>query len=142
MMLRSRGEWLANAVRLLDEQIFVPAGLEVPKVKVTVGFLTNRGPKSTVIGECWPAGSTPAQVPFICIHPSLTIRTELLAVLVHEMVHAIDNCESGHRGAFSAIFRQVGLRGRRTESDPSPELLVKLRRISGALGPYPNSVEQ
>jgi hypothetical protein len=70
--------------------------------------------------------------------PQLEDPLVVLGVLVHELVHAVDDCRSGHRGAFARIARGVGLEGRMTTSTPGPELAMRLNGLARALGPYPH----
>jgi hypothetical protein len=62
-----------------------------------------------------------------------------LDVLVHELVHAVDDCKSGHKKPFVTAARAVGLEGKPTATHAGPALLVALQGLASTLGPYPHS---
>ena len=47
----------------------------------------------------------------IFLAPQLKNPVEYLGTLVHELVHAVDNCSSKHRAGFKKIAKDVGLTG-------------------------------
>lgn len=91
----NREEWLQQAVKKV-ETLF--DGRQLPEVYVSVGFPGGRGKKSTTVGQCWSSATSGDGKQHIFIHPVLDTDLDVLAVLVHELCHAIDDCESGHRG--------------------------------------------
>lgn len=63
----------------------------------------------------------------------------MLDVLVHELVHAADDCRSGHKGAFRRLATAIGLTGRMTATVAGPELAARLHALAEELGPYPHA---
>ena len=64
--------------------------------------------------------------------------TDVLATLLHELIHAWDRCESGHKGAFVELAKKVGLERPWTATHAGEELQLKLERIAEGLGAYPH----
>jgi len=58
-----------------------------------------------------------------------------LDVLVHEAVHAVDDCQSGHKEAFKRTALAVGLEGKMTATHAGDKLKAELERIIKVLPP-------
>lgn len=137
--VRTREEWLIEASKAVTP-LLVEAGAEVPKFRVSVGF-----PKSgkNAIGQCWTQGSSADGLNQLFIHPQLGDDIPfMVAVLIHEMIHAADNCENGHKGRFREIARGVGLEGKLTATVPGGSLRARITEaLEGhGLGAYPHGV--
>jgi hypothetical protein len=135
----TREAWLIDALEALREDVFAEHELEIPPYRVSVGFPGGRGKKANVVGQCWNTSQTEDGTATIFVHPSVKDPVTTLAILCHEAIHAIDDCASGHKGAFSKMFRLIGMVGKRTECDFGEELAAKLEKIAAKLGPYPHS---
>lgn len=103
----TREEWLARAAERLLVIIAEKTELEPPDaVQVSVGFpRQDRGGK--VIGQCWTAKSG-AGVAQVFISPLLDKPVRVLGVLLHELIHAADDCQNQHKGVFARAMKQVG----------------------------------
>lgn len=134
----TREQWLAEAVRILQVQVFGPKGYTVPDVRVSLGW--PRGGRST-IGQCFPGALAKDAIGQVFISPVLEEPTRVLDVLVHELVHSINHKESktGHGRDFKTIAVSVGLAGKMTATHASPELKDRLKLVSEELGPFPHS---
>lgn len=141
----TREAWLLAAAELLAPIIEDVAGAEMPPLRISVGFPGGTSNRKTTIGQCWPTSATGDGVNQIFMSP---IRGEadtvnVLGTLLHEMIHAIDDCESGHRGNFARIAKGVGFIPKLTSSDNrSEELTSDLTRYAEALGPFPHPALQ
>lgn len=135
----TREEWLIAAIEELNEHVFLPHELDLPAYRVSVGWPGGRGKKTNTVGQCWNSSSTEDGTPAIFISPKVKNPIEVLSILVHEVIHAIDDCASGHRGAFLKMFRKVGMVGKATQSQAGDELLLTLSKIEDRLGKYPHS---
>ena len=63
----------------------------------------------------------------------------MLDVLAHELVHAIDENTSGHKGRFATIAKAIGLTGKMTATVAGDDLKVDLTRlVAWRLGEYPH----
>lgn len=133
----NREAWLENAVKALTP-LFEEQGLTVPPVRVSCGF--PKGNVRKVIGQCWPTGTTTDGMAQMFITPFLSDATAVMAVLIHEMVHAVDDCASGHKGAFARMAKSLGLEGKMTSTTASPALKARLEAIvEEGLGEYPHA---
>lgn len=135
----NREAWLTQAIEQL-EFLFGAEDLKVPAVRISVGFPGGNAKKATTIGQCWASAMSVDKKPQIFIHPTLTDPIEILATIMHELVHAIDDCKSGHKGAFVKMVRALGLEGKPTATHAGEELKERLTPIVDALGEYPHAM--
>jgi len=54
------------------------------------------------------------------------------------MIHAADDCASGHRGHFAEIATRAGFDGKMTSSHASMDLAAELLTLADELGDYPH----
>ena len=131
-----REQWLMQAVERLAP-LFEKAGYAVPIVKVSIGF-PSTGSKGRHLGQCWSTKSAVDGVNQIYIAPHLPTALDVLDTLVHELVHAVDDCESGHGENFKKIALDVGLKGPMRSAGAGEWLKQDLIRISESLGNFPH----
>ena len=134
-----REAWLQAAIVGLAP-LFAAADIEIPQVRISVGFPGGRGRKDNVIGQCWNSHASADKVHQIFIHPKLSDVTQILGVIMHEIVHAVDDCMHGHKGPFVKMIRDLGLEGKPTATKVGEELAANLAPILEELGAYPHSV--
>lgn len=141
MTYETREQWLTAAAERLSDLIAEHTDLEPAKrVHVSTGF-PRRDRGGRVIGQCWNSKSS-AGVNHIFIHPTLPSPVTVLPVLLHELIHAADDCKSSHVKAFRKAWKALGFIGKPTESTPSKELAATLKAIAKDLGPYPHTALQ
>lgn len=135
----NREEWLENAASLLNDMIAEQTALKPAKrLHVSAGFpRRDRGGK--VIGQCWNTKSS-AGVNHIFISPTLPSPVTVLPALLHELIHAADDCESSHKGEFRKAWKALGFEGKPTECTPGKDLKKALSAVAKELGPYPHTV--
>lgn len=133
----NREHWLQDAVEHLAPVFKQRTGLGLPDVHVSVGWPSTRGlsAKRRTVGQCWPTQEHGAQ---IFISPLLDDAFDVLAVLVHELVHAL-HPYSGHRGDFVASARSMGLVKPWTATSAGEDLEPVLTQLIGELGEFPHS---
>lgn len=134
---RTREEWLIAAVSLLTG-IFTDQGFKVPPVRISVGLpggKTLKGLHKT-IGQCWSSAAAADGVQQIFISPLLDDPAQILATIMHELVHAVDGCKNEHKAAFKRIAVLVGLEGKMTETVAGAALLAVFPAVVTALGEY------
>lgn len=137
----NREQWLLQATKELGHIFTKCASVEVPHdVNVSTGFPSAKGvsQKHKTIGQCWSRKASDNNVNEIFINPCLADSIEVLAVLTHELVHAIDDCENGHKTPFKRIALDVGLEGKMTATVASDDLKIKLQKIVDKLGVFPH----
>lgn len=133
----TREEWLLAAVEKI-RPIFAVKRYEIPlDCQVSCGFAST-GTRSHHIGQCWSRDSSTNERNQIFISPALHEPVEVLDTLVHELVHAVDDCEHKHGKEFKKIALSLGMVGPMRSASAGPELKAQLEVISQALGPYPH----
>lgn len=135
----TREEWLQAGINGLSE-MFGAIGETLPEVYVSVGFPKGSRGKGKVIGQCHPKGLSEDEKAHVFIHPCLKDSVQVLAVLAHELIHALDNCESGHKGNFARVAKAFGLEGKMTATVAGAELTERLNGLVSVLGEYPHAV--
>lgn len=146
----NRETYLQEATKILRKSLFSPKGYTVPKVKLSVSWASrgnsSRKTKSgvSVLGQCYPTQLSDDGLNHVIITPALDGSTlegslRILGVLVHELVHAVDNCESGHGQAFKQCATAVGLTGQMRSTGESEWLQnLMTEKILKKLGLFPH----
>lgn len=134
----NREAWLAHAVDAVWPVMAARISElpERPDIRVSCGW-PNRTPGKT-IGQCFATEHAPDGSIQVFVSPVLSAPVPVLATLVHELIHAVDNCKSGHKGPFARMAKQVGLAGKMTSTHAGPELAVLLETIASNLPEYPH----
>lgn len=116
---------------------FESLGSPLPdRIRVSCGF-TSRPRRA--LGQCWADWVSRDNSWEIFIAPLLDSPVEVLAVLVHELVHAAVGIAAGHRGPFKHLALALGLVGPMRSTTAGPELTERLNALSSLLGPYPHA---
>lgn len=132
----TREEWLHRAIRILRPR-YEAVSMPLPeKLHVSVGFAS----KMQRIGECWARRMSADGVNHIFISPELHKASEVLGTLVHELIHAADDCANGHKGPFKKAALALGLTGKMTATVAGKELAAELDKLAAEIGPYPHGV--
>ena len=132
-----REAWLQAAVEAL-RPLFLAKKHTIPPCQVSVGFAST-GNRLGHIGQCWSTRSSAVPVNQIFISPTLSDAYEVLDTLVHELIHAVDDCQHKHGKEFKKIALRLGLKGPMRSAGAGPELKVKLLALLPQLGPYPHA---
>ena len=133
--IQTREQWLHQAVKAVTP-IFSEKGYVVPKVNVSCGFPSTG--KDRHIGQCWSSESSEGEINEIFVSPKLDDPVEVLDTLIHELVHAVDNCKNSHGTEFKKIALSVGLQGKMRQASAGEKLKERLKEISSKLSPYPH----
>lgn len=138
----TREQWLnAAAEEILNEygdffaNHFGDAGLEhLRHLHVSTGFPSTQG-LTKRIGECWKSKAAADEVTHhIFINPRLDSTVEVVATLAHEMIHAADDGEHGHKGPFVRCARDIGLEGKATATVAGADFAQFAEGISKRIG--------
>jgi hypothetical protein len=142
-VIANREAWLIKAVSLITP-MFEELGYTVPPMRVAVGFGPGgaRQENATILGVCLSAGCTTDMVNEVWISPEDVSALDdgtmlMMATLVHEMVHVVDNNQSDHSGDFKKMAKALGLEGKMTATVPGEDLRLKLKKIIAKIGEYP-----
>lgn len=134
-----REEWLTNAIPALAEMVMAAGGDKMPEVlRVTVSWPVT-GHKGKAIGECYAPHVSEDKGTQITISPKIDDAVDVLAILIHELIHASVGLECGHTGAFKRVAKKVGLEGKMKATVAGALLKSALMEIADGLGPYPHS---
>ena len=138
----TRESWLL-ALSEIFRGWFLEHSHTLPKViRVSVGF-PSRNALSTSnrsIGQCWYPDSARDGSTHIFISPVIGDSLKVSDVLLHELVHSVVGPGVGHKGKFKQVATVMGLTGKMTATEPSPELTRRLNGALKSLGPYPHAM--
>jgi hypothetical protein len=138
----TREGWLLTACDALRPR-FSKSGGSIPEaLRVSVGWPKGARGKSRAIGQCFPGSLCADAQTAIFVSPEIGDPIEALAILVHELVHAADDCVSGHRGPFKKLATAVGLVGKMTATTAGDDLRNHLTELADELGPFPHAALQ
>jgi SprT-like family len=133
----TREQWLQHAVTALTP-FFSAKGYLVPNCHVSCGFAST-DVKRGHIGQCWSTKASADKVNQIFISPALSDSVAVLDTLMHELIHAVDDCENKHGPVFKKMALKLGLKGPMRSAGAGPELKLRLKELAKSLGPYPHS---
>jgi len=137
-LVMHRELWLTKATALFRAK-WAPLGVVVPAdVKVTCGFPGGGSPRRR-IGECWPRGRSGANVNEVMISPVLEAPLVVLDVLGHELLHAVEDCKSGHGAVFTRNSKLVGYTGGKHSKVDTLAAHTLAQSILDKLGAYPHA---
>ena len=140
----TREAWLLLAVDRL-RPLFQEKGYTVPTVRVSCG-IPSTSRRGSAVGQCWPSSATEDGANEIYISPVYANPVDILDTLVHELVHAVDDCKHRHGKEYKEIALKVGLQGKMREASAGPLLRERLALIAVELtaqvGAYPHVVMQ
>ena len=135
--LSTREQWLEAALEAV-RPLFERRGYRLPACRVSCGFASS-GTRNGYIGQCWSAAVSADRRNQIFISPVLEDPFEVLDTLVHELVHAVDDCRHKHGAEFRKIALAIGLEGPMRSAGAGPKLKLQLQQLAAALGPYPHA---
>ena len=132
----TRERWLLDATEQMRPW-FDDLDAALPTdIYISVGF--PRGSRKA-IGQCFPI--QPATLdgkPHVFISPAVSEPTEVLEILLHELVHAALPARTGHKGPFQKLAGKLGLVKPWTATTASPDLAMRLGAMAEFLGDYPH----
>jgi hypothetical protein len=119
----TREQWLSIALHKHVAPLLAHHGATVPAdALVSVGW-PGGGSARKRIGECWSRAMSSKGVNEIFISPKISDQpSQMIEILIHEAIHAADDCASGHKGFFSRTAKAVGLEGKMTATVAGTEL--------------------
>jgi hypothetical protein len=140
-------EWWLQAAVAEMKPLFKQHGYGVPPVRVSCGWPSRGGcgVRKRTIGQCWDKKAADDRVAQIFISPLLVEKKgedrsqNVLATLVHEVVHAIVGCKEGHNKVFGKCARAVGLEGKLTQTFAGEALRAEIDKWVSKLGEYPHA---
>src|SRR5689334_2785511 len=139
-IILTREAWLHRAIEVFRPR-FTEIGLPLPAgLHVSVGFgYGSRAESKYILGQCWARRASADGVNHIFIGPQQDDPAAMLACLIHELIHAADDNEHGHKGPFAEAATRLGLEGKMTATTASMALAMDLIVLAEALGPFPHA---
>jgi hypothetical protein len=133
----NREAWLGAATLALGER-FTAAGYAVPTaIRVAIGFPSS-GRLSSRVGECWSPEASADGNHEIFIRADRSDPVDILAILVHELVHAVVGNAEKHGPRFRRCALALGLEGKMTATRAGPALKSDLAKLAENLGKLPH----
>lgn len=137
--MNTREEWLLSALALVRRHIETTAQVTVPATtRVSCGFPGGRS-SAKAIGQCWSVESSADGSVEIFISPTQADPISVLAILVHEAIHAAVGVRHGHKAPFRKAALAAGLEGKMTATVASAGLKTTLQEWTEELGIYPHA---
>ena len=131
----NREQWLNEAANLIWHEILEPhTAQQKPKFRVSVAPLAQ-----STLGQCHVTAISEDQTNEIFIAAHTNDSMTILATLQHELIHASDDCQSGHKNHFAKLARMSGLEGKLTQTHASTELNQRLQTIVDLLDIIPHA---
>ncbi len=133
----TREQWLVESVKLIKEELFEPLEYWLPPViRISVGLCGGKA-----IGVCFDPTCAEDGATHIFVDPKKADPVEILATVVHELVHASVGLECKHKGLFVKVIRELGLEGKPTQTYAAEgtELHATLTGMAVTLGEYPHA---
>lgn len=137
-LFKTREEWLVAAIQDLRDGLFKQSGAKVPDLRVSIGFPHGRGAKA-ILAQHWHPKASGDGKGSIFITPRLEAPVDILAALVHEMVHAAVGNEADHGPVFRKLAIAVGLAGKMRSTHAGAELTKRLNALHKKLGKFPHA---
>ena len=98
----------------------------------------SRAESKFILGQCWARRASADDVNHIFLGPQEGDPAAMLVSLLHELIHAADDCASGHKGTFAEAATRLGFEGPMTQTPPGLELTAEVILLAEALGPFPH----
>ena len=137
-MDNTREKWLHRALPVMMAWLKDAGCKDFPVPHLSFG-VPKKGwgnGKKMSIAECWPRAVTQKQDRnVIHISPRTGEPVAVLGSLLHELVHASDDCESKHRGHFKHVALALGFTPPMTCTPLGPQLKIALEKLASDLGP-------
>lgn len=132
----TREEWLRAASNIISERLKLK-----PKsnLRVTCGWPIKGARSGKTLGECYDTAVSADGSVELVVTMRLKDPIEVLAVLVHELIHAKLPFEAGHKALFKEEMDRVGLVGKATATKAGEKLTTDLALWASELGDYPHA---
>mgnify|MGYP003629696233 CR=1 FL=1 len=136
----TREQWLNEVAEFVQDDLIAPLALKYfenplePRFRLTVAKMASKRLGECYIREVSADSNNEIQITMAC-DDSLKIAE----TITHELIHAADNCQSGHKNWFAFCARKVGLIGKLTATSAGPELAAQLNEYITLLGPIPHA---
>jgi hypothetical protein len=134
---RSREDWLRAATDELRPMFAAAAATLPTDIHFSIAF-TFGGGRSKAIGEAWDPTASDDGFANIIVRADRHEPVDVLAILVHELVHTAVGVSVGHGKQFKRLALAVGLVGKIRSTQAGEPLKVELAKVIETIGPLPH----
>ena len=141
LKINVRETWLVEICAALFQDVIapkMPEGWEIPPIRVSVGFCSNRE-NSNIAASMLPKEMSGDGINQIFVSPTEENSEIIIGSLAHELCHVTDNGLSGHLGHFKKLSLAIDLIGPRTATTMGDILKKQARDLIAAYGDIPHS---
>lgn len=137
--IKTREDWCVNLFELMKDSIFEHVS-QWPEIRFSISDL----PKSQ-LGNCYPRSRNGANWNQIHLTAFCDNTVTIMLIMVHEISHALDDCQSGHGQAFKKQASTAGLIAPYAKADNhdrphhSDNLLQQCQELHSIIGDIPHS---
>jgi hypothetical protein len=133
--IRDREAWMRRFVEGCRPW-FAEVGAPLPeRIRLTMSL--TRGKR--VVATCYARAASSDGTNEILVRLDQADALEVCDHILHELVHAADDCKHGHGRPFERIARHLGLVGKLTSTRLGAEARARCQRIIAKLGPFPHA---
>ena len=132
----TREQWLLRAVKKLAKIIAENDEKLPDNVRVSCSFPSQA--IRTRIGEAWTETASEDGAHETFVSPVVSDPIDVLAILLHELVHHTVGISAGHKAPFKRLAVACGLTGKMTATVAGEDLQNRLGTIAESLGEYPH----
>jgi hypothetical protein len=117
MEFTTRENWLKSAMAIIEEEILAPVlhrnALDLPPIRYSLTAPKTHIKNGKVLGECWARAASADGVNEVFLAATFdgADSVEVLAVAIHEYIHAALDNQHGHSGPFIDLCKEAGLEG-------------------------------
>ena len=136
----TREQWLNRAKDGMIKTVFKQAGYkeeDFPQIRITCAPIGSR--KTKTIGQCYN-NSLSADYTFeIVISSEIDTPEETIAILAHEIIHALVGLEAQHGPKFRKVALAIGLEGKMSATVAGEAFKQATQALLVKLGEYPHA---
>jgi hypothetical protein len=134
----ARHAWLEDAAGFCTTLLALTSEAIVPDcTRLTIGWPGVGGARGNRIGECWDSRASADRHVEIFVSPRSHDSVDVLATVLHELIHAAVGNEAGHKAPFARVAKAAGLLAPMRSTPPSDELRALFEAYVASNGPYP-----
>ena len=97
------------------------------------------GARNKTLGQCFSPTSSQDNTHEIIVGMSLSDPERVSDVLAHELTHAAVGVDAGHKGAFRAVAKAIGLEGKMTATTGGDAFKRSVTPMLAEVGEYPHA---
>lgn len=136
----TREQWLNRAKDGMIKTVFKQAGYaekDFPQIRITCAPIGSR--KTKTIGQCYNNSLSADNTFEIVISSEIDTPEETIAILAHEIIHALVGLEAGHGPKFRKVALAIGLTGKMTATVAGEAFKQATQALLVKLGEYPHA---